>query len=113
MIEMTPILNNKDQTPLYIQLANYIKQEILAGKMKPGEKLPSKRKLADYLGLSLNTIQSAYEQLSAEGYVESKPRKGLFVTTLEDDRSVTTQVGPPKLEAKREQVLEKATIDFN
>ncbi|MDQ1143690.1 GntR family transcriptional regulator/MocR family aminotransferase [Bacillus sp. SORGH_AS 510] len=115
MIEMTPILNNKDHTPLYIQLANYIKEEILAGKMKPGEKLPSKRKLADYLRLSLNTIQSAYEQLSAEGYVESKPRKGLFVTTLEDDRSLTMQVGPPNVGAKREAVLEKekVTIDFN
>jgi GntR family transcriptional regulator / MocR family aminotransferase len=113
MIEMTPILNNKDQTPLYIQLANYIKQEILAGKMKPGEKLPSKRKLADYLGLSLNTIQSAYEQLSAEGYVESKPRKGLFVTTFEDDRSLTTQVGPAKVGENHEQLSEKVAIDFN
>ena len=85
MIELTPVLDNKNGKPLYIQLANYIKQEILSGRIKPKEKLPSKRNLSNYLGLSLNTIQSAYEQLCAEGYVESKPRKGLFVTTFDND----------------------------
>lgn len=113
MIEMTPILNSKDQTPLYIQLTNYIKQEILSGKIKTGEKLPSKRKLAEYLGVSINTIQSAYEQLTAEGYVESKPRTGLFVTAIEDERFLTSMVEPPKLESKSVSLVEKATIDFN
>jgi GntR family transcriptional regulator / MocR family aminotransferase len=85
MIEMTPILEKKSSEPIYFQLANYIKQEILSGRIRPQEKLPSKRHLANHLGLSLNTIHSAYEQLCAEGYVESQPRRGLFVLQMEED----------------------------
>ncbi|CEH31864.1 Putative HTH-type transcriptional regulatory prot ein GabR (Fragment) [Aneurinibacillus migulanus] len=97
---------------MYIQLANYIKQEILSGRIKPKEKLPSKRNLSNYLGLSLNTIQSAYEQLCAEGYIESKPRKGLFVTTFDND-IIFNQRDFEKLESKSKQVQVNAKIDFN
>lgn len=85
MIEIMPIWNYSKNTPLYVQLYEYIKHEIQIGTIKPGTKLPSKRKLANFLGISQNTIQSAYEQLYAEGYVESKPRIGIFVTRLEDN----------------------------
>lgn len=112
MIEITPVLDNKNGKPLYIQLANYIKQEILSGRIKPKEKLPSKRNLSNYLGLSLNTIQSAYEQLCAEGYIESKPRKGLFVTTFDND-IIFNQRDFEKLESKSKQVQVNAKIDFN
>jgi DNA-binding FadR family transcriptional regulator len=43
MIEITPVLDSKNDKPMYIQLADYIKQEILSGRIKPKEKLPSKR----------------------------------------------------------------------
>jgi GntR family transcriptional regulator / MocR family aminotransferase len=112
MIEITPVLDNKNGKPMYIQLANYIKQEILYGRIKPKEKLPSKRNLSNYLGLSLNTIQSAYEQLCAEGYVESKPRKGLFVTTFDNDL-IINQRGLEKLESKTKKVQVNTKIDFN
>lgn len=111
MIELTPFLNRKDNTPLYIQLANYIKQEIVCGRIKPGERLPSKRKLSSYLGLSLNTIQTAYEQLNAEGYIESKPRKGLFVTAFENELS-SEEIAPQQWEQvdNREETIK---FDFN
>lgn len=109
MIELTPFLNRKDNTPLYIQLANYIKQEIVCGRIKPGERLPSKRKLSAYLGLSLNTIQTAYEQLNAEGYIESKPRKGLFVTAFENELS-TGEIAPKQWEQVD---TRKETINFD
>lgn len=112
MIEITPILDSKKNIPLYIQLSNYIKQEILAGKIKPYEKLPSKRNLAKYLELSLNTIQAAYDQLCAEGYVESKLRKGLYVVELEEELFPTQTQS--KINVKNnEQVLENINIDFN
>jgi len=85
MIEITPLLESEHKSPLYIQLSNYIKQEIYSKRIKPGEKLPSKRKLADHLGLSINTIQNAYEQLISEGLVDSKLRKGLYIKVLEDE----------------------------
>jgi GntR family transcriptional regulator / MocR family aminotransferase len=112
MIEITPVLDSKNGKPMYIQLANYIKQEILYGRIKSKEKLPSKRNLSNYLGLSLNTIQSAYEQLCAEGYVESKPRKGLFVTTFDNDL-IINQRGLEKLESKTKKVQVNNKIDFN
>ncbi|UZQ52015.1 PLP-dependent aminotransferase family protein [Clostridium kluyveri] len=84
MIEIMPIWDYSKNTPLYVQLYEYIKKEIQIGTIKPETKLPSKRKLASYLGISQNTIQTAYEQLCAEGYVESKPRIGIFVKRLED-----------------------------
>lgn len=85
MIELTPILYKKSNKPLYVQLSDYIKTEIIAGRIPSKEKLPSKRKLSNYLGVSVNTVQTAYDQLCAEGYVESKQRQGLFVSILEDD----------------------------
>jgi len=85
MFEVMPILDSSKNSPLYVQLYEYIKQEIKNGTIKPETKLPSKRKLANYLGISQNTIQTAYEQLCSEGYAESKPRKGLFVISIEDE----------------------------
>ncbi len=112
MIEITPDLNSKSNLPLYIQLSNYIKDEILAGRIRPNEKLPSKRNLAKYLELSLNTIQAAYDQLCAEGYVESKPRKGVYVVELEDELFPTQTL--TKLIVKNdEQELANIKMDFN
>lgn len=113
MIEITLILDNKNSKPMYIQLANHIKQEILCGRIKPKEKLPSKRNLANHLGLSINTIQSAYEQLSAEGYVESKPRKGLFVTNVNHDLKINQNKSSEKVDSKTKIIQEKPMIDFN
>src|SRR5699024_5286769 len=85
MIELTPMLDNNSKVPLYMQLTNYIKREILSGKIKPNAKLPSKRNLSSHLSISINTIQAAYDQLSAEGYIESRPRKGFFVISFNED----------------------------
>ncbi|MDR7002017.1 PLP-dependent aminotransferase family protein [Neobacillus niacini] len=83
MLEFTPNLETHRDEPIYIQLYNYIKKEIKTGKLPPNTKLPSKRKLSAYLQVSQNTIEAAYGQLLAEGYIESKPRRGYFVCELE------------------------------
>ena len=63
----------------YYQLYSHIREDILRGKFKAGERLPAKRSLAKELGVSVVTVQLAYEQLLAEGYVRSKERSGYFV----------------------------------
>ena len=84
-MEMLSIhLEHNSEIPLYEQLYNYIKQEITGGRLKYGEKLPSKRKLAEYIKVSQNTVETAYEQLMAEGYIEGVPRKGYFVQAYEE-----------------------------
>ncbi len=89
-----------------------MKQEILSGRIKPTAKLPSKRNLSHYLGLSLNTIQAAYDQLCAEGFVESKPRKGIFVAPF-DENIFSIQKYPTHLEVKKEPSETNVKIDFN
>ena len=70
--------------PLYVQLYNYIKKDILSGKLKPHEKLPSKRSLAEHLKISVMTIENTYSQLQLEGYLYSYERKGYFVSKLDE-----------------------------
>lgn len=77
-------LDRFSEVPLYEQLYQYIKQEIIEGRIEYGCKLPSKRKLSEFLKISQNTIETAYEQLIAEGYVESIPRKGFYVLAHEN-----------------------------
>jgi GntR family transcriptional regulator/MocR family aminotransferase len=65
--------------PLYQQLYSQLRQEIQTGNLSAGQKLPSKRKLAEQLGISINTVEGAYTQLEAEGFILSSPRRGFFV----------------------------------
>ncbi|MED0939311.1 PLP-dependent aminotransferase family protein [Bacillus mobilis] len=83
MLELTPNLNTKSKIALYVQLYEYIKKEIKDGTIPALTKLPAKRKLASYLQVSKNTVEAAYEQLLAEGYIESISRKGYFVCEIE------------------------------
>lgn len=82
---MRPIILNSDNSSadfLYIQLYDSIKASILSGDAVPGEKMPSLRKLADDLDLSITTVQQAYSQLAVEGYIESRPQSGYYVNSL-------------------------------
>ena len=67
-----------------------LRADILSGTLAPGTKLPSKRRLAEHHGISVNTVQNAYEQLIAEGYIEARERSGYFVIFRADDGFVTT-----------------------
>lgn len=67
---------------LYGQLYRCIRADIESGVVAPGAKLPSKRALARNLGVSLTTVEAAYTQLAAEGYVRSAPRSGYFANRV-------------------------------
>ena len=69
-------------TPLYRQLYDYLRHAILSGQLAQGMKVPSTRVLADELGISRNTVLNAYEQLLAEGYLETIEGRGTFVTRV-------------------------------
>lgn len=66
----------------YKKIYQQIKKQILSGSYKPLEKLPSKRQLADQLGVSTNSVVVALDQLLAEGYIYSVERKGYFVENI-------------------------------
>lgn len=76
-------LKEDSRFPMYRQIYDFIKNEIQKGRMKAGEKLPSSRLLAKNLCISRSTVDMAYDQLSAEGYIEAVPCKGYYVCQME------------------------------
>ena len=75
------ILDEKSKTPLHLQLYTALKNDINTN-YQAGEKLPSIRKVATLYNLSKTTVESAYSQLYAEGYIESRPKSGYYVSEL-------------------------------
>ncbi len=69
---------------LYGYLYRKIRGDILSGTLKAGERMPSKRAFAQNLGVSVITVETAYSQLTAEGYLYSKPGSGFYVEKIED-----------------------------
>lgn len=86
----TYTLDRSGASPLYEQLYRALKADILSGALPGGSRLPSGRALAEHLGLSRVTVETAYAQLLAEGYLTSRPRAGYFVEQL------TPQELPPR-----------------
>ena len=76
---LTYHLDPQSKTPLYEQLYRAIRADIMSGALAGGARLPSKRKLAANLRVSQVTVETAYGQLLAEGYLVSEPRRGYFV----------------------------------
>lgn len=72
----------RDTNYIYQQIYLGIKENILKGKLKANEKLPSKRSLAEQLDISINSVSFGYEQLLAEGYIYAIERKGYFVENI-------------------------------
>lgn len=98
MIELTPNLRTDVETPLYEQIYEYIKSEIISGNLASGTKLPSSRLLAQNLDVSRSTVCLAFDQLLSEGYIESISCKGYYVCELDglyNLKSVPTDVTSP------------------
>ncbi len=75
------MLDASKKTPLYRQLYFNLRNEIKEGRLKPGEQLPSERKIAAYYGISRLTVTKALKYLTREGYLKSHPGKGRFVNS--------------------------------
>jgi len=89
MYTITP----KSSTPLHIQLYKQMRNDILQN-MKKGDKLPSIRSMASLYNISKTTVESAYSQLYAEGYIESRPKSGYFVSDLYFEESIADKEPP-------------------
>ena len=91
---LTYILDKSEKRTLTKQLYEGIKRDILTGKLLSGEKLPSKRVLSQNLKISVITVENAYEQLLAEGYITSRQRSGYYVSRIDARPSYTEDVTP-------------------
>lgn len=82
---MEIIISSSIDKPIYEQIVSQIKEMIMTGKLKSGDVLPSMRKLAKNLHVSVITTQKAYETLSRDGFIETIPAKGTFVSNANKD----------------------------
>ena len=79
---LTYTFENRGEKPYYQYLYECLRHDIEQGELPAGTKLPSKRSFARQLGLSVMTIESAYEQLMVEGYIYAEEKRGYFVSEM-------------------------------
>ena len=82
---MDIIISNTSGVPIYEQIEEQIKSQIMTGSLVAGETLPSMRVLAKELKISIITTKRAYEDLERDGYIESVTGKGSFVKAVNSD----------------------------
>ena len=93
---LTYDLSRRGTLPIYEFLYHCIKEDICSGKICAGEKLPSKRMLAQHLQISVITVENAYSQLLLEGYIYSVEKRGYFASTeLASPANADTPTAPP------------------
>lgn len=90
---LTYAMEERGSMKKYEYLYHCIKEDILAGRIPSGWRLPSKRTLAEHLGISVVTVENAYDQLLDEGYLTSRPKSGYFVSELYLPESIGKQDG--------------------
>ena len=77
-----------EKSPIYVQIAQHIKMQIISQEIKSGEQLPTVRELAEIAGVNPNTMQRAFSELEREGMVYAQRTSGRFVT---DDKELIVQ----------------------
>ena len=84
-------LDYRDVRPIYTQICDGFREQIAAGIMEQGDKLPSVRELATQLTINPNTIQRAYRELELQGWIATVPGKGCFVCGVPLDAQLENQ----------------------
>ena len=96
-------LDYRDTRPIYEQVKDGLRKLMVTGMLRAGDKLPSVRTLAVELAINPNTIQRAYSQLEAEGYIVTVSGKGTFVAELDNQNEVRRA----EVEAKLRPLMEE------
>lgn len=102
------ILNHSSMVPIYEQLMEQIKSEIIEQKILEGEVLPSVRVLAGELRISALTVKKAYDKLEEEGFVTTVHGKGTYVTA--SDKQLATEARRKAVETDFEKAIEQAKM---
>lgn len=104
--DMHIILNHSSMVPIYEQLMEQIKSDIINSSLKEGEALPSVRSLAGELRISALTVKKAYDKLEREGFVTTIHGKGTYVTA--SDKQLALEARQKEAEADFEKVIDRA-----
>ena len=103
---MDIILSNSSGKPIYEQITDQVKAQIMSGALSSGEALPSMRLLAKELRISVITTKRAYEELERDGFLENVPGKGCFVAPQNQELMREAQLR--KVEEKLSQAVDEA-----
>jgi len=101
------IINSNDE-PIYLQIKNQIKSQIMSGELKEGEQLPSIRFLAKELRVSMITAKRAFDELELEGFINSMQGKGNFVAG--QNKELVREEFLKRIEQKLEEITELSEI---
>ena len=104
--ELDIILSNASGKPIYEQITDQVKEQIMSGALGAGDALPSMRLLAKELRISVITTKRAYEELERDGFLENVPGKGCFVAP--QNRELLREAQLRKVEEKLAQAVEEA-----
>ena len=101
-------INNSSDEPIYLQIKNQIKAEIISGELKALEKLPSIRFVAKELRISMLTAKRAFDELEKEGFINSVQGKGNFVAQRNNE--LIREEYLKQVEAKMQEMIELSKI---
>lgn len=101
-------INNSSDDPIYLQIKNQIKAQIISGELKVGEQLPSIRFLAKELRVSMITAKRAFDELELDGFINSVQGKGNFVAA--QNRELIREEYLKRIESKLQEVVELSEI---
>lgn len=100
------ILNHSSMVPIYEQLMEQIKSDIIQSELKEGEALPSVRSLAGELRISALTVKKAYDKLEEEGFVTTVHGKGTYVSA--SDKQLALEARQKAIEDDFDKVIDRA-----
>ena len=103
---MDIIISKSSGKPIYEQITDQVKEQIMAGALAAGDALPSMRLLAKELRISVITTKRAYEELERDGFLENVPGKGCFVAP--QNRELLREAQLRRVEEKLTQAIEEA-----
>ena len=106
MPQVDIIIRNSSGKPIYEQITDQVKEQIMAGALAAGDALPSMRLLAKELRISVITTKRAYEELERDGFLENVPGKGCFVAP--QNRELLREAQLRRVEEKLTQAIEEA-----
>ncbi|WP_247917249.1 GntR family transcriptional regulator [Streptococcus oralis] len=101
-------INNSSDEPIYLQIKNQIKAQIISGDLKVGEQLPSIRFLAKEIRVSMLTAKRAFDELELDGFINSVQGKGNFVAS--QNKELIREEYLKKIESKLQEVVELSEI---
>lgn len=106
-------IDEREEKTIFLKLTNLISQEILSGRLGQGTMLPGSRSLSKELGINRKTVQAVYEELEAQGWLVTRPRKGTFVADILPESSIEIEPAFEQIEQEKSLIQSTAVYPHN